>query len=458
MAVKDLQTLVSFCKSTGFVYPGSEIYGGLTGSYSYGPLGVELKKNLKNLWWQTFVQRRPDVVGIEGDIILHPKTWHASGHVAGFNDQMVDCKTCKARHRADHLVEDALGIDCEGMSDERVTGIIREHHLRCPHCGSEDLTEVRKFNLMFQTQLSKTGEDSTAYLRPETAQAIFLEFKNVTQTQRVQVPFAIANEGRAFRNEITPGNFLFRRLEFEQMEIQHFIRPETWQSIYADWATAQDAWLATLGFSPSDYRVYEHPADKLAHYAQKAEDREFRFSFGTKEIMGLHYRTDFDLTQHQSLSGKDLRYRDPHTGEQYIPHVVETTWGVDRNLLALLDHGYTEETLDDGSTRVVMQLPAQLSPYKVAVLPLMKKDGLSEKAQEIWQSLSPLGYGVMDESGSIGKRYRRQDEAGTPACVTVDYETLESGTVTVRDRDTMQQTRHHVRELLPYLRETYVLS
>jgi len=465
MSAQNLDQLSSFCKSAGFVYPGSEIYGGFANSYTYGPLGVELKQNLKNLWWKMFVQQRADVVGIEGDIILHPKTWKASGHVDGFNDQMVDCKACHARHRADHLVEDNVsGLDCEGMDNEEVARIIAEHNITCPNCGAMDFTDVRQFNLMFNTQMAKTvtndgdGSGRVAYLRPETAQAIFLEFKNVVDTQRVKVPFGIANMGKAFRNEITPGQFLFRRIEFEQMELQYFIHESDWKQFYDEWKTQQALWLEVIGLNTDTYRIYPHPEDKLAHYAKKAEDIEYKYCFGTKEVMGLHYRTDFDLKAHQEHSGTNLKYRDPSSGEKYIPHVIESTWGVDRNILAVLNEAYTEEKLEDDSTRIVLKLKPVLAPYKVAVLPLMKKDGMAEKAQEIVKSLGSLGYIAYDQGGSIGKRYRRQDEAGTPVCVTVDYETLKDNTVTVRDRDTMEQKRVAVEELSAYIFGTYYSS
>ncbi|HEY5714435.1 MAG TPA: glycine--tRNA ligase [Candidatus Gracilibacteria bacterium] len=465
--MKNLDPIVSLSKRRGFVYPGSEIYGGFGNSYTYGPLGIELKKNIKDLWWKTFVHQRADMVGIDGDIILHPKTWHASGHVAGFSDQMVDCRTCKARLRADHLVEDALKQDCEGLPDEEVTALIRDNGIKCPKCGGKDLTEVRKFNLMFETQMAKTGEESTAYLRPETAQAIFLEFKNVVDSTRVKIPFGIAQIGKAFRNEITPGNFIFRRLEFEQMEIEYFIHEDDWKSVFEAWHNAMKAWCDLIGLSKEKCHDLEHAPEKLSHYSKRTVDIEYDFPFGRKELYGLAYRTNFDLTQHQEHSGKKLAYRDPMTNEEYIPHVIEPTFGVDRTILAVMCEAYREEKLEDGSERTVMAFKPVLAPIKVAVLPLMKKDGLPEKAREILSMLTgghdPLsgkdfGNCEYDDGGAIGKRYRRQDEAGTPVCITVDYESLEDETVTVRDRDTMKQERIKIGDLVAYLAEHYFSS
>jgi glycyl-tRNA synthetase len=450
MPAKTLDEIVSLCKRRGFLYPGSDIYNGFANSYTYGPYGSELKKNIKNLWWKVFVQKRPDIVGIDGDIILHPRTWEASGHVGGFNDQMVDCKNCRARLRADHLVEDQLGQDCEGLPDEEVTKIIRENNLKCPKCGSTDLTEVRKFNLMFQTQMAKTGEDSTAYLRPETAQAIFLEFKNITDTCRVKLPFGIAQIGKAFRNEITPGNFIFRRLEFEQMEIEYFIREESWQVLFDAWLDEMDLWCERIGLDPNKCHHLEHPKEKLSHYSKKTIDIEYEFPFGTKELYGLAYRTDFDLKQHQEFSGKDLSYRDPQTNEKFIPHVLEPTFGVDRTILAVLCEAYTEEEVG-GEKRTVMKFTPEIAPIKAAVFPLMKKDGLPDIAKEIFDTLSEKWTVDYDESGSIGKRYRRQDEIGTPFCITVDYESKEDDSVTIRNRDTMQQERIKREDISEYL-------
>lgn len=476
-----IDDIIRLSKTRGFVYPGSEIYGGFANSYTYGPLGSELKNNIKQLWWKNFVQDRQDMVGIDGTILLHPKTWHASGHVAGFNDQMVDCKNCKARLRADHLVEDALDMDCEGMPDDEVTKIITDNKLKCPKCGEQNFTDVRKFNLMFETQMAKTGEESTAYLRPETAQAIFLEFKNVTDTARVKVPFGIAQIGKAFRNEITPGNYIFRVLEFEQMEIEYFIAPpkgfkenreayldkskgiaawaqedqDYFLGLFASWQKDMKNWCDLIGLDPAKCHDKEHAPDKLSHYSLKTIDIEFDFPFGRKELYGCAYRTDFDLSQHQQHSGKKLTYRDPQTNEEYIPHVIEPTFGVDRSILAVLCSAYHTEKLEGDEERIVLKFKPNIAPIKVAILPLMKKDGLPDIANDVWQELKSLGNCEIDVAGSIGKRYRRQDEVGTPVCITIDYETKDDQTVTIRDRDTMNQERVKIKDLLSLLKERY---
>jgi len=447
MPATSLDQIVSFCKRKGFIYPGSEIYNGFANSYSYGPYGAQLKKNIKDLWWKTFVQTRRDMVGLDGPILLSPKVWRASGHVDGFADQLVDCKQCKARLRADHLVEAATGEDCEGLPDARVGEIIAENNIKCPKCGKRDFTAVRQFNLMFETQLSKTGDDGAAYLRPETAQAIFVDFKSVTQSNRVRVPFGIAQIGKAFRNEITPGNFIFRLLEFEQMEIEYFIHPDDWQELFEQWLGQMDEWCMRIGLDPQKCHHLEHADEKLSHYSQRTVDIEYDFPFGRKELYGLAYRGDFDLTQHQKHSGKNLEYRDPQTNEKYLPHVLEPTFGLDRSILAVLCDAYCEEQLDDGSQRTVLRIAPAIAPVKFAVLPLMKKGGLSEKAQEIFATLSAQFVGEYDEAGAIGKRYRRQDEVGTPLCITVDFDTLEDSTVTVRERDSMAQRRVKIDEL-----------
>lgn len=452
MSEVTMDQIVSLSKRRGFVYPGSEIYGGFANSYTYGPYGSQLKKNLKDLWWKMFVEERQDMVGIDGQILLHPKTWHASGHVEGFNDAMVDCKNCKARHRADHLIEEALNIDAEGISEEDLTKLIVENAVKCPKCGKSDFTAARNFNLMFQTELSKTAEDENiAYLRPETAQAIFLEFKNVVDTTRVRVPFGIAQIGKAFRNEITPGNFIFRLIEFEQMEIEYFVHPDDWANVFEDWLQKQHEWCDAIGLSQDKVSEYEHPQEKLSHYSKRTVDIEYAFPFGKSELYGLAYRTDFDLSQHAAHSGKKLEYRDPQTNEVYVPHVVEPTFGVERSLLAVLCDAYHEEQLEEGDSRIVMKFARSIAPVKAAVMPLMKKDGLPELAQEMYDTLSPLMSTEYDDGGSIGKRYRRQDEIGTPFCITVDYDSLEDKSVTVRERDTMKQERVRMEELVTYL-------
>jgi glycyl-tRNA synthetase len=475
-----MDQIVSLCKRRGFVFQGSDIYGGFGNTYSYGPYGSQMKKNIKDLWWKMFVESREDIVGIDGDIFMHPRAWEASGHASGFNDQMVDCKDCKARIRADHLVEDALKIDCEGKSDEEVTKIIQENSLKCPKCGSDNLTDARKFNLMFKAPLSKTGGDDFVYLRPETAQAIFLEFKNTIDNTRVKVPFGIAQIGKAFRNEITPGNFIFRQLEFEQMEIEYFFMPpknwaekkeelmskghiDEWdeetrkpvEDLFDQWEKDMTEWCDAIGLESERCHVIEHAPEKLSHYSKRTFDIEFDFPFGQKELYGCAYRTDFDLSQHEKFSGKTLKYRDPQTNEEYIPHVLEPTFGLGRSFLAILTSSYEEEQLEDGTSRTVLHLKPAIAPVKIAVLPLMKKDGLAEKAKEIQEKLKIFGTSEYDDGGKIGKRYRRQDEIGTPVCITIDYDSMENDTVTIRDRDSMEQEVVKVDDLVGILAERY---
>ncbi len=454
-----MEKIVAFAKRRGFAYPGSSIYGGFANSYTYGPYGSELKKNIKDLWWKTFIQNREDIVGIDGDIIIHPKAWKASGHLENFNDQMVDCKNCRARLRADHLVEEQAKIECEGMADNDITKLIKEHDIKCPKCGKKEFTDVRKFNMMFSTQMAKTADtdsdDGMAYLRPETAQAIFLEFKNVVDTMRVKLPFGIGQVGKAFRNEITPGNFIFRRLEFEQMEIEYFIKEKDWKPLFEKWQKEIKDWCALIGLDSKKLHDYEHPQEKLSHYSKRTIDIEYDFPFGRKELYGLAYRTDFDLAQHEEHSKQKLRIHDEESGEKILPHVIEPTWGLDRTVLAVMCDGYTEEKLEDGTERTVLKIAPIIAPVKIAVLPLVKKDGLPEKAQEIFDVVKVFGNCEIDISGTIGKRYRRQDEIGTPVCVTIDYDTLEDDTVTVRDRDTMKQERVKIEELVAILQKKY---
>ncbi len=461
----DMDKIVSLCKRRGFIYPGSEIYGGFANSYTYGPYGSELKKNIKDLWWKTFVQERQDMVGIDGPILLHPKTWEASGHVKSFNDAKVDCKNCKARHRADHLIEKALKIEAEGLTEDDLTKLIEENKIKCPKCGKHDFTKARYFNLMFQTQMNKThstvrqahdsgqagDEDNTVYLRPETAQAIFTEFKNIIDTMRVKVPFGVAQIGKAFRNEITPGNFIFRLLELEQMEIEYFIREKDWQEVFEHWLANMHRWTEMIGLKKEHVSEHEHPKEKLSHYSKRTVDVMFDFPFGRGELYGLAYRTDFDLNQHAKFSGQKLEFFDQAANERFVPHVVEPSFGVDRSILAVLCDGYAEEAVE-GETRIVMKFAKAIAPIKIAVLPLMKKDGLAEKATEIYDQLKKKWRVEYDDGGSIGKRYRRQDEIGTPYCVTVDYDTLEKDqAVTVRDRDSMKQERVKIIELPNWL-------
>ncbi len=450
-----MDKIVALCKRRGFAYPGSLIYGGFANSYTYGPYGVELKRNITDLWWKTFVRDMPDVFGIDGDIILHPKTWEASGHLEQFNDPMVEDRDTGHRFRADHLIEDQLGIDAEGMSLEEMTKLIRDKGVTSPTSGKTNLSEVKQFNQMFSTEMAKTSEGSKAYLRPETAQAMFLEFKNIVDTQRCKLPFGIAQIGKAFRNEITPGNFIFRRLEFEQMEIEYFVKKEEWEKYFDLWHQRMDDWCEMIGLNKKNVHIYEHPQEKRSHYSEKTIDIEYDFPFGRKELYGLAYRTDFDLTQHQKHSGQALHIHDEESGQKLVPHVIEPTFGVDRTLLALLVEAYQEEKLEDETERVVMKFMPRLAPVKVAVMPLMKKDGMTEKAHEVWKLVKIFGNCELDISGSIGKRYRRQDEIGTPVCVTIDYETLEDGSVTVRDRDSMKQERVKIDELEDTLRMKY---
>ncbi len=448
-----LQNIVALAKRRGFVYPGSEIYGGFANTYSYGPNGVELKKNIRDLWWKRFVQLREDMVGLDGPILLHPKTWEASGHIAGFSDALVDCKKCKSRFRADHLLEGALKKEVEGLSPEEMDKLVKENNVACPKCGARDWTAVRRFNLMFSTQLSKTGNtDDVAYLRPETAQAIFLDFRNILDTMRVQVPFGVAQIGKAFRNEITPGNFLFRVIEFEQMEIEYFIHPRDWETIFQDWLDGMQKWCEEIGLSAGT-SLFEHPKEKLSHYSKRTVDVMYDFPFGRSELYGLAYRTDFDLKRHAEFAKANMEYTDPKTHEKFIPHVIEPTFGLDRTILALLCSAYAVETLENGETRTVLRLKPKIAPVKAAVFPLMKKEPLVEKARPIYEHLRERWKVDYDDSGAIGKRYRRHDEIGTPLCITIDFQTLEDDTVTIRHRDSMQQERVSSRHLAAKIEE-----
>ena len=450
-----MDKIIALCKRRGFIFPSSEIYGGLANSYSYGPYGTELKNNIKNLWWKKFVHDRPDIVGIDGPILLHPKLWEASGHISGFNDAMVDCKKCKKRFRADHLVEEATGKDMEGQLEE-MTKVLREHPIKCPHCGSVDWTEARNFNIMFNTEMNgvtdEHGKALPIYLRPETAGAIFIEFKNIVDSMRVKIPFGIAQIGKAFRNEIIAGNFIFRLREFEQMEIEYFIHPETqWESLFENWLQLQEEFAAEIGLKKEDLSRYEHPKEKLSHYSKKTIDTMYKFPFGVKELYGIAHRGDFDLTQHAKFSGEKLEYFDQESGTRYVPHVLEPTFGVDRSVLAAMLAAYNEEEIE-GETRIVLKFPPKIAPIKVAIFPLMKKEELPAVAKDIFNNLKEDFVIEYDEAGSIGKRYRRQDEIGTPFCITVDYDTLENKTVTLRDRDSMQQDRVKIEDLQNLLR------
>ncbi len=447
-----LKPIVALAKRRGFIYQGSEIYGGFANTYSFGPYGAELKKNIKDLWWKTFVQERRDMVGLDGQILLHPRAWLASGHLEGFNDALIDCKACKSRFRCDHLIEESLGIDADGMGLKELTDLLQGKNVKCPKCGAQDFTEARNFNLMFSTHMSKTGhEGDAAYLRPETAQAIFLDFKNVTDTMRVKIPFGIAQIGKAFRNEITPGNFIFRVIEFEQMEIEYFIRESDWEALFEKWLASMHDWCKLIGLKKSRIHEKEHAKEKLSHYSKRTVDLVYDFPFGTSELYGLAYRTDFDLKRHSEFSGHPIDYSEPETRERYTPHVIEPTFGVERTLLALLCDAYDEEQLENGEIRTVLHFAPRIAPVKAAIFPLMKKEPLAEKARAIFDSLKSIWHCEYDESGAIGKRYRRQDELGTPFCITVDFDTLENGTVTLRDRDSMLQERVPAEKLIEIL-------
>ena len=450
--IDSLKPIIALCKRRGFIYPGSEIYGGFANTYSFGPYGAQLKKNIKDLWWKTFVQKRKDMVGLDGPILLHPKAWKASGHLDGFNDALIDCKSCKGRFRCDHLIEDATSQSADGLTLDEMTTLIQKENIKCPKCGKHDFTSARNFNLMFQTPMSKTAADAdVAYLRPETAQAIFLDYKNIIDTMRVKIPFGVAQIGKAFRNEITPGNFIFRVIEFEQMEIEYFIKESAWEEIFEHWLNQMHTWCELIGLNRSKVHEKEHPKEQLSHYSKRTVDLVYDFPFGRSELYGLAYRTNFDLTKHSEFSSQNLEYIDQETKERFIPHVIEPTFGVERTLLALLCDAYDEEVLENGETRTVLHLNPKIAPVKVAIFPLMKKEGLSEKAKEIYEELKEIWDCEYDESGAIGKRYRRQDELGTPFCITVDYDTLENQTVTLRERDSMKQERILIDDLMKVL-------
>jgi glycyl-tRNA synthetase len=438
-----MDKIVAFCKRRGFVYQSSEIYGGIRSSYDYGPLGVEMKRNIKEEWWRHMVHMREDMVGLDSAIIMHPKVWEASGHTSTFNDMLVESRTSKRRYRADHLIEDATGIDAEGLSPEQLTKIIQEDdRVKDPVDGGRDFAPVRPFNLMFETYMGpvKTPEN-LAYLRPETAQGIFVNFKNVFQTSRVKVPFGIAQIGKSFRNEITPGNFIFRTREFEQMEMEFFVEPGTDEVWHEYWIEERWNWYTNLGLKEENLRRYEHPKEKLSHYSKRTVDLEYNYaSVGWSELEGIANRTDYDLKQHAAYSGENLEYFDQATGERYIPYVIEPAVGPDRIMLAFLVDAYTEEEVR-GEERTLLKLHPRIAPTKAAVFPLSKKEPVSTIARKLYDDLKGDYRTFFDDSGSIGRRYRRQDEAGTPFCVTVDFDTIEDRQVTIRDRDTLEQER-----------------
>lgn len=456
MANLTMDKLVALCKGRGFIFAGSEIYGGLANTWDYGPLGVELKNNVKRAWWKKFVQENTLNTGLDSAILMNPNVWVASGHVGGFSDPLMDCKSCKTRHRADNLIEDyisrkKLDVTIAGWSNEKMEKYIADNSIPCPNCGKCDFTGVRQFNLMFKTFQGVT-EDSTntVYLRPETAQGIFVNFLNVQRTSRMKVPFGIGQIGKSFRNEITPGNFIFRVREFEQMELEFFCKPGTDLEWFAYWKEFCKNWLLGLGIKAENLKLRDHDPEELSHYSNATTDFEFKFPFGWGELWGIADRTDFDLNAHAKVSGKNLEYTDPVTNEKYVPYVIEPSLGVERMVLALLCNAYEEQELEGGDSRVVMHFHPAIAPYKVAVLPLQKK-ALGEKSEEIYRNLSKKFSATYDESASIGKRYRRQDEIGTPYCVTVDFETLEDNCVTVRERDSMEQERISLDELENYL-------
>lgn len=440
---KDMDNIISLCKRRGFIFPGSEIYGGLANSWDYGPLGALLRKNIKDSWWTFFVESRADMFGLDAAIIMNPKVWKASGHVDTFEDPLVDCKNCKTRFRADHLEDNWKDADFSAK--------------KCPNCGEKALTQPRQFNLMFQTSIGPVQDSgNTVYLRPETAQGIFVNFKNVMQTMRPKLPFGIGQIGKAFRNEITPGNFTFRTLEFEQMEIEYFVRPQEWEHYFEQWLKSMHEWGERIGLDMQKVHDNDIAPEELSHYSKRTVDIEFDYPFGRKELWGLAYRTDYDLKQHQEYSGEELQYVDTVTEEKYIPHVIEPSIGVDRTLLALLLSVYEEEdapTAVEGKVekRVVLRFPAAIAPYTVAVLPLSKKPELQQIAQSLHANLLQHWRTEYDETQSIGKRYRRQDEIGTPYCITVDFDTLTDNAVTVRDRDTMKQERIPLNNIVDYL-------
>ncbi|MDO4748496.1 MAG: glycine--tRNA ligase [Eubacteriales bacterium] len=451
---KSMEKIVALCKGRGFVYPGSEIYGGLANTWDYGPLGMELKNNIKKAWLKKFVQENKYNVGLDSAILMNPQTWVASGHLGGFSDPLMDCKDCKTRHRADNLIEDFDGTNVAGWTNEQMTDYIKEKNIPCPNCGKQNFTDIRQFNLMFKTFQGVTEDSkSEIYLRPETAQGIFVNFANIQRTSRKKVPFGVAQIGKSFRNEITPGNFIFRVREFEQMELEFFCKPGTDLEWFDYWRAYCRDWLYSLGMKEENLRLRDHDPEELCFYSKATTDFEYLFPFGWGELWGIADRTDYDLTQHQNTSGKSLEYFDPTDNSRYIPYVIEPSLGVERLFLSVLTEAYDEEVVDaeKNDVRTVLRLHPFLAPFKAAVLPLSKK--LGEQAEALFDELSKDFMCEYDDAGSIGKRYRRQDEIGTPLCITYDFESLEDGCVTVRDRDTMEQVRIKIDELKAYIAE-----
>ncbi|NLK08190.1 MAG: glycine--tRNA ligase [Firmicutes bacterium] len=456
MAEKTMEQIVSLSKSRGFVYPGSEIYGGLANTWDFGPLGVELKNNIKQAWWKKFIHESRYNVGLDAAILMNPKAWEVSGHVGGFSDPLIDCRECQARFRADKLIEDHMvktgkaGV-ADGWDEERMAKYIKTENLSCPRCGNRDFTDIREFNLMFKTFQGVTEDAlSEVYLRPETAQGIFVNFKNVLRTSRKKIPFGVGQIGKSFRNEITPGNFIFRTREFEQMELQFFCEPGTDMEWYEYWKEFCMTWLGDLGIDPENMRMREHSQDELSHYSKATIDIEYLYPFGWGEVWGIANRQDYDLRQHSDATGEDLTYLDPFTNERYVPYVVEPSVGVERLFLMFLADAYKVEKLENGETRNLLQLHPFLAPYKAAVLPLSKR--LGQEAEKVYELLRPHFTVNYDDTGSIGRRYRRQDEVGTPFCITFDFDSLDDQAVTVRDRDTMEQIRLPIAELEAFLR------
>jgi len=465
MPAASLDQLVSLCKRRGFIFPGSDIYGGLANTWDYGPLGVELKNRVKKHWWDTFVRKRPDMVGQDAAILMNPKVWEASGHVSNFNDPLVDCKNCKQRFRGDKLLEEKLGVEAAAVLKlDQVEPMLTAEKIPCPSCKKVAWTPAKKFNLMFKTQQGVIeGEGSDIYLRPETAQGIFVNFRNIVDTMRMRLPFGVAQIGKAFRNEITPGNFTFRTREFEQMEIEYFVEPGTEAEHFEQWKDAVWQWFLGFGIDKDRLRVREHGKDELSHYSNRTIDIEYLFPWGWGELFGLANRGDFDLSQHEKFSGQDMKFTDPDDAtKKFLPHVVEPSFGCDRSVLTFLLEAYNEETLPNGETRVVMKFDHRLAPYDLAILPLSKKEHLIAKAETLYKKIIQETDLVcdFDVTGSIGKRYRRQDEIGTPRAITVDFGTLgedekqgEKDTVTIRDRDTLKQERLSIGALMEKLRK-----
>ena len=459
---KTMEKIVALAKTRGFVYPGSEIYGGLANTWDYGNLGVELKNNVKKAWWSKFITESPYNVGVDCAILMNSQTWVASGHLGGFSDPLMDCKQCKERFRADKLIEDyneehgiTLEGSVDGWSQEQMKQYIEDHHICCPSCGAHDFTDIRQFNLMFKTFQGVTEDaKNTVYLRPETAQGIFVNFKNVQRTSRKKVPFGIGQIGKSFRNEITPGNFTFRTREFEQMELEFFCKPGTDLEWFAYWKEFCINWLKSLGIKDDEMRARDHSPEELCFYSKATTDIEFLFPFGWGELWGIADRTDYDLTQHQNVSGQDMSYFDDEAKEKYIPYVIEPSLGADRVTLAFLCSAYDEETLPDGDTRTVLHFHPAIAPVKIGILPLSKK--LNEGAEKIYAQLCKYYNCEFDDRGNIGKRYRRQDEIGTPFCITYDFDSEEDHAVTVRDRDTMEQVRGPMAELKSYFEDKFM--